>query len=387
MLLLLVVQQARCAGLCVRAGIAYINPVPEHCRLAIRFQFSFVEGKTTMHPVVSRTVRLMVACAALAWTQAQADTVVLSNGDRLTGRVLLMDAGKLVLETGYAGEITIKWNQVAQIETDDPMVLRMPGLPIDYEARLEPTDEPGMAQSVEGWKKYEVALDDIERIVRPHPLLGDWSLDGSFDLAGNITRATNDTKDMLFALDTQARHGWWRHSLKLDFARKEQDDVVRTHNYGGRYALDRFLSEKMFVQGRVRYNKDYIENLTHQTQFGLGPGYQFWDNELGAFSLSGLLAHTRYRYRNDGDAEFQALGVGWNYTRYFGGRQWQLFTNGDAYRPLGNDANYSLNAELGMRYNVTNWASLYTKVSQHTVSGAVEDLNETRYSMGLGVTW
>jgi hypothetical protein len=49
---------------------------------------------------------------------AATDMVQLVNGDRLSGEVVRMDKSELVLKTSYAGEIRVKWDEVACVSTD-----------------------------------------------------------------------------------------------------------------------------------------------------------------------------------------------------------------------------------------------------------------------------
>ena len=330
--------------------------------------------------------------AAAAASSAWADTIVLSNGDRLSGEVQLMDGGKLVLKTEYAGEIRINWDQVAQLETADPMLLRGKNLPAGYEARLAAAAQPGAAAAlpVNGATapQNDVALADITRIVRPRPFLREWVFQGGADVAMDATHASSSNQNWNAALRLTARRDMWRHGLNLDYQRKTQDSVVGTHNYNASYTADRFLTEKLFLQGRLRYGRDFIDNPARQTIVGFGPGYQFWDNELGAFSVSALLTHTRYRYQDETQDRFQSAGLSWNFLRYIYGKQWQIFSTGEAYRALRSSGDYSLDAELGLRYSITQWMSLYAKTSYNRVSTEGQpSTNEKRYSVGLGVAW
>ena len=63
---------------------------------------------------------LLLACLAVAGVHAQADQVMLKNGDRITGRVLRKADGILTVDTGYAGKLEIKWDQVSGLTTDGP---------------------------------------------------------------------------------------------------------------------------------------------------------------------------------------------------------------------------------------------------------------------------
>jgi hypothetical protein len=50
---------------------------------------------------------------------ARADEVVLRNGDRVSGEIVHLKDGKLLIKTAYAGEMRIDWSQVATLSTDD----------------------------------------------------------------------------------------------------------------------------------------------------------------------------------------------------------------------------------------------------------------------------
>ena len=62
-----------------------------------------------------RLLLLLVAVSA-----ALADTVVLNNGDKLTGEVQGLADGKLLLQTSYAGLIRIDWSTVAELNGERP---------------------------------------------------------------------------------------------------------------------------------------------------------------------------------------------------------------------------------------------------------------------------
>ena len=69
---------------------------------------------------------LALTLFALAAPSLYADTVVLKNGDKLTGTAVKLDGGKLTFKTAYADAIAITWDQVASLTTSQPMVLPTP---------------------------------------------------------------------------------------------------------------------------------------------------------------------------------------------------------------------------------------------------------------------
>lgn len=211
---------------------------------------------------------------------------------------------------------------------------------------------------------------------------------GNVDLALDYQRAEKDTDDYDVGFKTTARHGRWRHTAEGEYNREVQDDETTTNNWRAEYALDRFLTDKWFWQGRLNYKRDHIEELARQRVVGTGPGYQFWDDELGAFSLGSLLNRTDYEYRDGSKDNFYSVAMKWDYNRYLIGKKVEFFTNGEVGKPLSGVADYALDAELGLRYKVTDWASLNLKAERDIISGTNDaDLNKTRYTAGFGVAW
>jgi putative salt-induced outer membrane protein len=68
---------------------------------------------------------MLASALALSSTAALADTVVLKNGDHLTGAVTQLAGGKLTVHTDYAGDIVITFDQVSSVKIDKPVVLSL----------------------------------------------------------------------------------------------------------------------------------------------------------------------------------------------------------------------------------------------------------------------
>jgi len=68
-------------------------------------------------------VACWVGLLAVAAT-ASADVVELQGGDRISGKVLRVHGGKVVVATAYAGEVTIDQAVVTRLATDEPVLVR-----------------------------------------------------------------------------------------------------------------------------------------------------------------------------------------------------------------------------------------------------------------------
>ncbi|WP_134596189.1 DUF481 domain-containing protein, partial [Pseudomonas aeruginosa] len=118
-----------------------------------------------------------------------------------------------------------------------------------------------------------------------------------------------------------------------------------------------------------------------------GPGYQFWDNELGAFSIATLVNRNDYEFADGEKEHFYSSSFKWDYNRYLLAKQFELFTNGEVSKPLQSGLDYELQTEAGIRYKLTSWASLSMKAEWDKFSGNDGNVNQRRYTFGLGVGW
>lgn len=334
--------------------------------------------------MMSRTLLCLALSAATS--PLLADTVWLKNGDRLSGTIKFFEGKKLLLETEYGGSIALDWKKVATLQSDQELLIKE-GKITGERAKSLLAAEEGKVTLVNGEEPRTIELADVEQIMKPKPLIEDLTWKGNLDVALDYKRAETDTDDYEVDMKTQARHGLWRHNAEVGYDREYQDGVVATDNWATEYALDRFFDEHRFWQGRLEYKRDQIEELARQRTVGTGPGYQFWDNELGAFSVVGLLNRTDYEYANGENDNFYSASIKWDYNRYLIGKSMEVFSAGEVGKPLANVADYTLDTEVGLRYKVNSWASLNMKAEKDLVSGSEGDMDETRYSLGFGIGW
>jgi len=345
-------------------------------------------------PFLRSSWRLAALPLALAAGTARADTVWLVNGDRITCTIQSLDNGYLRIHTEYGGDMRIAFDHVKTLQSDTPLVIRDESMRHDYRAKLVSGTAGqvvlnGVRRDANGTQAVQAAmpLNSLESVVRPHPFLNEAQFTGHVDLAVQQRSASTTTQDYSLAMDTTVRHGLWRHQFNGAYQRSKESDSVNTNNYTLDYTLDRFLTEKAFWQVRLMHRQDWVEDLRRQTAYGTGPGYQFWDDELGAFSMSALLGRVRYGYSDDRTDSAFAASIRWDYKRYFSAKQFEFFTKGELMRPFGGNAQIAVNGEIGVRYNVNDWLSLYMKYARNQVSSTFESLNESIYSTGLGVRW
>lgn len=332
----------------------------------------------------SRTL-LALALATLS-APTLADTVWLKNGDKLSGTIQLFDSGKLLLQTDYAGSITLDVRKIATLESDRELLVKHGDFVGERAKSLKPAGQ-GQVELVNGEAPRVVELASISQMLPPKPLVQDLTWSGNLDFSADYKRAENDIKDYDIDLDTKARHGAWRHGIAAEYDHETKDGQRKTDRVELGYDLDRFLSEKFFWQGQLKYSHDRIEELETQRTVGTGPGYQFWDDQLGAFSMAGLLNRNDFVFADGSSEHFNSAAMEWDYRRYLSGKTLELYTQGELGAPFIDEVDYIIDAEAGLRYKLNSWAALSLKTEWDKVASQYGDTNERRYLIGLGVGW
>ena len=317
---------------------------------------------------------------------ALADTVWLKNNDRLTGTILVLDAGKLLLKTDYAGTITLNVSKIATLESDNPLLIKQ-SVNASQQAKSLKAAPEGSVTLINGDQPLTIALDSIYQMLPPQPVIEDFYQKGNVNFSADYKKKESDVKDYSLSLNNELRHGRWRHLTALKYDHETKNDDKKTDKLDLQYDLDRFMSEQWFVKTKAKYVNDKLEDLRKQETLGFGPGYQLWDNELGELSLTTLLNHHHFKYSNDSIEKFNSATLSWNYNRYLLAKTIELYSSGEVGTPFINDVDYILDVEAGARYKLNSWAALTLKIEWDKVASKHGNLNDRRYLIGVGVGW
>lgn len=313
-----------------------------------------------------------------------ADTVWLDNGDRLSGEILLLDGGKLALKTKYAGQVLIDWKDIDTLSSDKPLLLRRKGIDSEPGKRLAAAGK-GMVR-LEGERSQLLPLAEITRLVPPRPLLGDRVWEGNLDAKLDMERNQNEVDEWKLKGNTRIEHGRWRHVLSGELERETKNGDKVDDNWQLEYDLDRFITEHWFWRVGMEQQEDKFESVAHQSIIGTGPGYRFWDNELGRFDLIGQF--NRIRLESDvGDLEFNTTSLELDYKRLLWGTRLEFYANAELQVPHMGEIDYVLDSEFGLRYRLNQWARLSLLYELDQVRGLGETISDRHYLIGIGVGW
>ena len=217
---------------------------------------------------------VLAAAAVLVFAaiDARADEIVLKNGDKITGKILDFAGGKLRVETGHSGVVTVDWGQVATLKTDGPVKVKLTDGEVVEGKLAWGADGKFTVESLTGVK--EVKPDQIKKLNEPP---SEWH--GGFNLAARTSDGNTHTTSALLTLDALRESEQDRWSAKATFRYGKTKDVLTERNGYGIGKYEYFISERMYAFGALELMSDRFKDLRMRTTISAGLGYIFFKEE------------------------------------------------------------------------------------------------------------
>lgn len=237
-----------------------------------------------------------------------ADQVVMKNGDHLSGTIEKSDGKTLILKTDYAGEITLQWSAIQEINSSETLHVGVKnGPPV---AGSVSTSDGNLEVKPAGQAPVTVAKDAVTFVRSEseeaayqkslHPgLLEGWQ--GAANVSFALTRGNSETKNLAlaFTADRKTLHdhlGMYANSV---FATNDAVGAVpsTTANAvqgGARY--DRNLLAKVFAFAGADFQSDALQALNLRSVFSGGLGYHAIASDRTTLDLLAGANYTRENY-------------------------------------------------------------------------------------------
>ena len=228
---------------------------------------------------------IVIVFCVLAWHAATgwADEVMLKNGDRLSGDILKMGEGILVLKTTYAGEVKIDWKDIQEITSKAPLKVQTLDGSVLQGVVTSPSTERIVVTSDQFGATMAIPFTNIQAI-NPPPNV---TYSGAFNLAGVIAKGNSDSKAINASGLYTFRADRHRFSIEGKYNYGEQSKKINVRNALAQLKYDFFLTKRVFLDTFALFEQDTFQDLNLRSTFGAGPGYQFIDTKRT--QLSGML--------------------------------------------------------------------------------------------------
>lgn len=249
----------------------------------------------------------LVSAALLMATGVFADTLVLKNGDHLTGTIESSDGKEITFKTDYAGEIKVQWSAVKETTTEKALYLvKKDNTTVNGNVTSE--DET-LAVHTANARTVAVPLADVTIIRSPeqqqayehslHPgVLEDWKGGANFGLA--LARGNSDTTnlDVGFNADRKTLSDEIKMYLNSIYATSgiPVPGTVTASEILAGIRFDRNLNPKIFAFGSGDFAHDALQSLDIQQIYTVGLGWHFINHPNTTLDVLGGVNYTRESY-------------------------------------------------------------------------------------------
>jgi len=338
-------------------------------------------------------VLFSVLCLVGLCPALYADQVFMKNGDILTGKIVSMMDGKMVLAVDLIGQLTIDVRNIATFKSDAPVeihlndgtVLRQPVAAAEPNGFSITTGKPLQPQT---FRLTQVA--SINPPPKPQPK---WT----GNITGSVTSTHGNTsvESIAGSFSTLRRSERDRITANADYVRSQQEDPdtgednVTENWWKAKAQYDYFFSKKFFSFVNGRYEKDAIAELDRRVVVGGGGGYQWIEEPDTSFSTSFGLASLYEKFDNQTDSNSEiSLQAGYNLSKTLYKRV--KFLHELTYYPsIEQFSDYFLTTSAELRATMVKnlFASFRVIFDYDTSPAAGRGSTDVKYMLGIGLNF
>lgn len=335
-------------------------------------------------------ILILFICVILLAQLSYGDEVYFKNGDRLTGKILRLTDGKLVIKSDVGGEVTVELSNIQTLSSDEPIKVNLKD-GTGFEQQLSSSKSGRFSiKGSESIKAQEFAVDDIVSINPPKPK---WT----GDLSAGITSTHGNTKteSITGSAKLKKRTEKDRTALSADYAKSKQNDPDTGKEetiedwWRAKAKYDYFFSKKMYGYLDGRYEKDAVAELDRRVSIGIGSGYQWIESENMNFSTELGLASVYEKYDNQTDSNSEVSAqLGYYFDKKL--RKNLHFIHELTYYPaLERPSDYYLTTTAELRADVMKDVFVNFKtIMNHDDTPAIgSHKTDVKYFLGLGYSF
>lgn len=249
-----------------------------------------------------------------------AETVVLTNGDKLTGTVTRMADGTLILQSEPLGAVRIPWSAIKTFTSDRHFLVLT-----DEGERLAGTltrDSTNIRIAVDGAESVELPSESVARIVPGRARKGPFRIlgpaEGTLDFGYSLARGNQSQMQSSLGARATYTSDAYEVSGRLDSLLSRQGEARSQSRHSLGFRVDRYLNARSFSYGLSDFERNERRNLDLRTQLGGGFGRRLRRNKTTNLLVLGGFAYVHERFRNAGNRVTGegSFGVEWQ-TRLF----------------------------------------------------------------------
>jgi Protein of unknown function, DUF481 len=251
----------------------------------------------------------VLACGALS----RADTIETKSGARLVGTVKAVSGGSIVLETDYAGPITIKQSEVVKIETQTPLMIRLAGGTTMQGTVTATPDGKIVINGADG--TITTSVDKVATTWAPGQtdpavlqLMRKWKFEATFDISGK----TGNREQVGYGGGAKGTLAGPQDTLVFysDFAYQRTDGLKSTDRLRVGVDYSSYLTERVTWYARDEGGYDNVKDITFYNVAAAGLGYDLIKNmPKQKLTVRGGLSYRFEEYGTPSNDDVRSAGL------------------------------------------------------------------------------
>lgn len=331
----------------------------------------------------------VVACVAgvvmLAASVVRADVIQLRNGDRVTGRIVEIQSGRMKIKTTLLGDVSADMKDVATFSTDAPIALRLDDGSV-VEQPVTPDADGMVAVASPTDARRQIPIGRIQSVGGPEK----WK--GTLSVGGVVSRGESDAERLNLGFDVARRSASDRARVEggYYYGRERDDDTgnrnTTTDNWFVFGKYDYFFDPRFYAFGSTRVDKDRMAELDLRLVPSAGIGYQWVETADSDFNIEIGLAYVYEDYIVPNDNEDHlALRIAYRIEQKLN-EQISVFHNMNYFPGLNRASDFNLITDAGLRAHLTQRMFTEFKLEWRIDSTPAPDAarNDLRYLLNVG---
>ena len=321
---------------------------------------------------------------------ANADTVHLRNGDKLSGSLVKITAEKIIIRTEYAGDIELKLEAVTSVATDTVVGIKTKdGQSLN--GRLVPAEVASVALNGEIFRlvdlRYEAPLQNNSIDANALSNATEKStLQGRAEISLESLQNKTQTKHAEVDLNLSWQRRAWRHTVDMNRRNDSEDGEKTEDSQKLEYSIDYFLTPEWFTRGNSFYQRDRVSGASSLHYNGVGFGRNLWRDENDSWEVLAT-----YNKLAIGNAPFQFRLNTWlistDFKRKFDSEKWEIYAKAGFLIPQKIPIDLIFQSEAGLRYQLNTNVYLNGRLMYDLYKYPGGSVKHQSYKLGIGTKW
>jgi putative salt-induced outer membrane protein YdiY len=341
--------------------------------------------------MITTASRLMLAgLLAVVVLPVGADELLMKDGSRLLGKVIRKEDDTLEFETGYAGVIRVKWTEVSELHSEEPVRVLLDDEAIVSASTIRNTDAATVLETGPDQQPDTVAPEKVAYI-NPAPWrMGEgvrWT--GRINIDLELERGNSEEDEFNLDGETRFRRKNDRLTISGQYEEDSTEGVVTTRKWRELNKYDYFITDKLYYGALLGFEHDKFSDLDLRTSVGPHVGYQFFESRERNLDVDVGALYVDENNEEADDDQRWSLGWSIDFDWFLLPDRIQFYHRHVGLQDVSEKDNLVIDSWTGFRFPI--YAGIVASTEAEIdydggVSGDI-DKTDTTYRFKLGYQW